>query len=125
MMINGPGTIGLVPQTAVMYIVALRLRRSHSLAALGVVLITNAVGIYAGKTSNGTANNALVVFVSGIVAAGWAVGYAVRRQRAYADAMHEQAEKRAEERARAQVAEERLRIARELHDVVAHSMSLI
>lgn len=125
MIINGLGSIGLVPQTAVMYIVALRLRRSHSLAVLAVVLISNAVSIDAARTPNGTPSNALVVFVGSIVAAGWAVGYAVRQQRAYADAMHEQAERRAEERARAQVAEERLRIARELHDVVAHSMSLI
>jgi signal transduction histidine kinase len=121
----GPGIVAVIPQLAVMYIVALRLRRPHSLAALAVMLITNAGCVYAATTSAGTPDNYRVVIVSSLVAAGWAVGYAVRQQRAYADAMREQAERRAAERTRAQVAEERLRIARELHDVVAHSMSLI
>jgi signal transduction histidine kinase len=125
LMFYGPGAVAVMPLLAVMYTAALRLRRPHSLAALAVVLITNAVCVYAATTPRGTPDNYRVVIVSSLIAAGWAVGNAVRQQRAYADALREQAEKRAEEGARAQVAEERLRIARELHDVVAHSMSLI
>lgn len=57
-----------------------------------------------------------------------AVGDAVRSRRAYLAAMEERAE-RAErtrtEEARRQVVEERLRIARELHDVVAHHIAVI
>jgi signal transduction histidine kinase len=48
----------------------------------------------------------------------WMVGYATRQRRLYADILRDQA-------ANSAVAEERLRIARELHDVVAHSMSVI
>lgn len=51
----------------------------------------------------------------------WMIGVAVGASRAYAAGLRAQAEQRARE----QVAEERLRIARELHDIVAHSMSLI
>ncbi|MFF8912651.1 histidine kinase [Streptomyces sp. NPDC015032] len=57
-----------------------------------------------------------------------AVGDAVRSQRAFVDAIRERAE-RAErtrdEEARRRVAEERLRIARDLHDVVAHHIALV
>jgi signal transduction histidine kinase len=49
---------------------------------------------------------------------GWLAGYSVRQRRAYVEALQVQA-------ASSAVAQERLRIARELHDVVAHSMSVI
>ncbi|MEU1086529.1 sensor histidine kinase [Streptomyces sp. NPDC005576] len=57
-----------------------------------------------------------------------AAGDAVRSRRAFIDAIQERAE-RAErtrdEEARRRVAEERLRIARDLHDVVAHHIALV
>jgi signal transduction histidine kinase len=54
-------------------------------------------------------------------------GTSVQARRAYLDAVHlraEHAERTREEEARRRVAEERVRIARELHDVVAHHMAL-
>ncbi|MFW6693948.1 sensor histidine kinase [Streptomyces sp. MAR4 CNX-425] len=54
-------------------------------------------------------------------------GTAVQVRRAYLDAVHlraEYAERTREEEARRRVAEERVRIARDLHDVVAHHMAL-
>ena len=48
----------------------------------------------------------------------WTVGYSVRQRRLYVVRLQQQA-------ASSAVADERLRIARELHDVVAHSMSVI
>ncbi|QKV68427.1 two-component sensor histidine kinase [Streptomyces harbinensis] len=55
-------------------------------------------------------------------------GDAVRHRRAAVDAIRERAERAEatrEEEARRRVAEERLRIARELHDVVAHHIALV
>lgn len=55
-------------------------------------------------------------------------GDAVRSRRAFVDAMRERAERAErtrEEEARRRVAEERLRIARDLHDVVAHHIALV
>ena len=63
---------------------------------------------------------------AGVVAA--AAGDAVRSRRAYLSATLERAdraERAHEEEARRQVVEERLRIARELHDVVAHHVAVV
>ena len=62
-----------------------------------------------------------------VIAAAWLLGYFVGVRRAYTARLEQTAEL---ERARAElarraVAEERLRLARELHDVVAHSISVI
>ena len=63
-----------------------------------------------------------------IFAIAWLVGREVRRRRRELTLLHERAarlEQDQEEQARAAVAEERGRIARELHDVVAHSVSVM
>lgn len=59
-----------------------------------------------------------VVYGSVMTAPGWLIGWTVRERRAHAARQSEQSTRQA-------VAEERLRIARELHDIVAHTMSLI
>ncbi|HEU5388935.1 MAG TPA: sensor histidine kinase [Streptosporangiaceae bacterium] len=63
-----------------------------------------------------------------LVAASWVLGYALRTRRDYVAELRDRADRleAAEgERAARAVVEERLRIARELHDVIGHSISLI
>ena len=62
------------------------------------------------------------------MAAAWLLGHFAHNYRAYAARLEERTaelEQAREELARRAVAEERLRLARELHDVVAHAMSVI
>jgi signal transduction histidine kinase len=66
-----------------------------------------------------------VVTSTAISAAAVAIGDAVRQRRAHQRDLLAAAETRAEVASQQAVVAERLRIARELHDVVAHSMSLI
>jgi signal transduction histidine kinase len=64
----------------------------------------------------------------GILAAAWLLGHFAHNYRAYAVRLEERTaelERARVELARRAVAEERLRLARELHDVVAHAMSVI
>ncbi len=63
-----------------------------------------------------------------LFAIGWLAGYALRERAAQAEEAEEralQAEREREAAARIAVAEERARIARELHDVVAHAVSVM
>jgi signal transduction histidine kinase len=63
-----------------------------------------------------------------VVLLGWIAGENTRARRTYAAGLAERAaerEREREERVRQAATDERVRIARELHDVVAHSMSLI
>jgi signal transduction histidine kinase len=64
----------------------------------------------------------------GILVAAWLLGHFAHNYRAYAAGLEERTaelERAREELARRAVTEERLRLARELHDVVAHAMSVI
>ncbi|MFF2657285.1 sensor histidine kinase [Kitasatospora sp. NPDC058032] len=89
-------------------------------AVVGVLLQVNSGHVRFGPD--------LMAGALGVQLAAWTGGLLSDRRQAHQEWLREQAEQRAEAelaRARRTVVEERLRIARELHDVVAHSMSII
>jgi signal transduction histidine kinase len=109
----------LLPAWSALYLVAVTRRRAVSLAALAGTVLASGYG--ATVLDRGV----LLGLIAGLV---WAVGYAVGRHRAYEQQILRQQVQQTEaelEKARRGVTEERMRIARELHDVVAHSMSVI
>ncbi|MEU8848296.1 sensor histidine kinase [Streptomyces sp. NPDC093982] len=73
-------------------------------------------------------NVALVIFMTVPFALAWVLGDSIRTRRAYYEQLEERAtrlEKEREAQAKVAVAAERARIARELHDVVAHNVSVM
>ena len=69
-----------------------------------------------------------LVFVPALFAIGWLAGFALRERAEQAEAAEvraTQAERERESAGRIAVAEERARIARELHDIVAHAVSVM
>ncbi|WP_314172682.1 sensor histidine kinase [Streptomyces winkii] len=94
---------------------------------VGVVTVgvLTAAGMLLGSRPWYAQDNLATFAWSGLAAA---AGEAVRSRRAFVDAIRERAERAErtrEEEARRRVAEERMRIARELHDVVAHHIALV
>ncbi len=68
------------------------------------------------------------IFIPVLFAIAWLAGFALRERAAQAEAAEERAihaEREREAAARVAVAEERARIARELHDIVAHAVSVM
>jgi signal transduction histidine kinase len=111
------------------YLVASRLPRSVSVPAvlLAAAALVAAL-LYATRTRTGVSLAVEAVEALLPLAAAWFIGDAVAARRRYQAGLAEQAEREraAEvERARQQVREERVRIARELHDVVAHSLAVV
>ena len=86
------------------------------LVAVFVTLVAVALVLMSGR--GGAVNASVLIPVALCVIIVWTSGYIVRQRRRYAVRLQEEAASKA-------VAQERLRIARELHDVVAHSMSVI
>ncbi len=68
------------------------------------------------------------VFTALLYGSAWGVGYALRQRAKRIDDLHQEAEElrqRQAEREERAIADERARIARELHDIVSHSISVI
>ena len=112
-----PGLAFLVFLAAayVLYMVTVTGNRQTGAVALVLALIVMVVSVAFDHSGQGH-GVLLPVALAQVIA--WMSGYSVRQRRLYAQTLQHQATSRA-------VAEERLRIARELHDVVAHSMSVI
>ncbi len=108
-----------------LYSLAAHGRRRHSVGGLAVAIVVFIGLALLDVPDLGTAD---LLQSCALLLAAWALGDAIRSRRGQQSERLRVAEQQAataHEHAARAVVEERLRIARELHDVVAHSMSLI
>ena len=114
--------LGLAP-LVLAYTAAAELPRRQAVVALVAIEVAMVVALIPGDTDTST-----IVGDGFALAAAWLFGDTARRRREVLELHRERAEqleRTQDEVARRAVAEERLRIAREMHDVVAHSMSVV
>ena len=122
----GQGFIGVPFVALPLYSVVVQNDRRTSLATLlGVeVLLLGALGVAALQGPIGAGSSFSIV----VAGATWIVADSVRGRRAHQTGLALQVEQRRHqeaERAQNTLIEERLQIARELHDIIAHSLSVI
>jgi signal transduction histidine kinase len=113
------------PIAVMLYTIGSRRSLKATLAATASVVATGLAYQQAGGPDLSTGDLATTAVLCGIAGG---VGLYLSARRASVDALHERAERLDRERellADRAVAEERVRIAQELHDVVAHNVSLI
>lgn len=109
----------------VVYSLAVASAERLSLVVVGAVvaaLVVGALGAAGGPDWGDALSGPAVALI------GWLAGEHTRTRRAYVRGVADRAaerEREREERSRRAAADERIRIARELHDVVAHAMSVI
>jgi signal transduction histidine kinase len=117
LVIGGELTRGpFLPLAVVLYLVASTCRRTVALAGLAgglTLLIAQGVVLHFEGLGSGNATGAALVLTIA-----WMIGYLVQQRRTHLAHLRDRAASDA-------VTAERLRIARELHDVVAHSMTVV
>ncbi|MFJ8017718.1 sensor histidine kinase [Streptomyces sp. NPDC096339] len=111
-----PIVLFLLADVVVGYIAATRSRRLSVLAA--VLPVAFVAGYTAWRLALGHLSLAAPVLLTATTAIAWLIGNTVHQSRAHADTVREQASQQA-------ITAERLRIARELHDMVAHNIGII
>jgi len=125
-----PGAGGIAVAIA-LYSVAANTDRRTALTAAAATAIGIAVSLAASATSGNVKQEDLLVTAVAnyvIYATAWILGDNIRVRRAYTASLEARAamlERERGEHARLAVVEERARIARELHDVVAHHVSVM
>jgi signal transduction histidine kinase len=100
--------------------------RNDTQARVGLTIVVAAAAIVVYNNPSHAPGD--LVFLPVLFAIGWLAGFALRERSEQAEAAEVRAlhaERERESAARIAVAEERARIARELHDIVAHSVSVM
>ncbi|MFC5852989.1 sensor histidine kinase [Streptomyces chlorus] len=118
-----PWTVsGIASHLLVLLLVALRVPTRVAVEALALTALVTYVlqGLWGGPDYESTGMVAVILFATAVL-----LGTALRGRREARAELRQQTTLTAEERARRTLLEERSRIARELHDVVAHHMSVI
>lgn len=122
LIVNGAGILIAGMGAAVL----LGAQRNASFARAGLVIVlAGSLTVVRNGPDSSTDD---LISVPAMFAIGWLVGWALRERTERTEAAEERAARAERERealARLSVAEERARIARELHDVVAHAVSVI
>jgi signal transduction histidine kinase len=112
----------------VVWIVAVYSAAAHTSRRVAVLVAGLAVGAVHELRDPHVHGIADVVFAAGLLAVAWLFGVAVRSRQGRIVALEDETSRltaERERRAREAVAAERARIARELHDVIAHAVSVV
>lgn len=122
---NSPAPIAISPVVALYTVAAHTDRPTTYRVGITTMAVLTATAMCFGDAPWYAQENVAVLAWTGLAAT---AGDAVRSRRAIVESIRERAERAErtrEEEARRRVAEERLRIARDLHDVVAHHIALV
>ncbi len=117
-----PAKFGDLEAFGFVFLLAIYTGAAHTSGRKTVIAaaLTLCLGVWAAVTDPESLNVAAAVYFALITGSPWVAGRIVRRRR-----LNEARLEREKEAAEAAIVEERARIARELHDVVAHAISVI